>query len=144
MFVISDGRDHTSCCLQRNVKEACLPLCVYNTPGSIDFTFLQCIDDTSLIVSCYQEGLGWCLSLCTFSHHSQIHTQTHSLTNTHTHTHKHNFHHKNSGVMCQCAFLSSHVLTGCAFQACLTESFLFFNIFWNTVHSFFLWNVCFY
>ena len=55
---VADGRDHTSCCRQRQVLEICYGLCVHNTPGPLDPAYLACMQDTAKIVMCYQEGLG--------------------------------------------------------------------------------------
>lgn len=53
----ADGRDHTPCCRDRNVKEICYGLCAHNAPGPLDPRYLACIQDTALIVMCYKEGL---------------------------------------------------------------------------------------
>ncbi|XP_070186896.1 Ig-like and fibronectin type-III domain-containing protein 1 [Littorina saxatilis] len=53
----SDGRDHTPCCRRRAVQEQCYDLCVHNSPGSLGPRFYACLDDTSKIVMCYEEGL---------------------------------------------------------------------------------------
>ncbi|XP_076452269.1 Ig-like and fibronectin type-III domain-containing protein 1 [Babylonia areolata] len=53
----ADGRDHTPCCMEQNVKEICYGMCVLNAPGRLDERYLACLNDTAKIVSCFEEGL---------------------------------------------------------------------------------------
>lgn len=57
-YVVADGRDHTSCCRKRGVKTECLSMCSINIIGPLDPSLYVCIEDTAIIVMCFEEGLG--------------------------------------------------------------------------------------
>jgi hypothetical protein len=52
--LISDGRDHTQCCKERNVDFDCYQLC----QGDFDGANLMCALESPKIAQCFKEGIS--------------------------------------------------------------------------------------
>ena len=59
---VAGERNHTDCCVRREVPGVCLPLCG-GAPSGVNFQLLSCMRYVSDISSCVREGYSRCLSL---------------------------------------------------------------------------------